>query len=41
MGESVTENHRDSDMEKAKLLEDTLQQFGITTRLTGIAMVPR
>ena len=39
-GESVTENHRDSDMQKAELLEETLKQFGITTRLTGIAHGP-
>ena len=39
-GESVKENFRDSDMEKAALLEDTLKQFGITTKLTGIAHGP-
>ena len=39
-GENVQENHRDSDMEKAGLLEDTLKQFGIATRLTGIAHGP-
>ena len=39
-GESVTENHRDSDMQKAELLEETLKQFGIATRLTGIAHGP-
>ncbi len=39
-GENIQENHRDSDMEKAGLLEDTLKQFGIATRLTGIAHGP-
>ena len=40
MGDGVQENHRDSDMEKAQLLEDTLKQFGISTKLTGIAHGP-
>ena len=39
-GERVQENHRDSDMEKAALLEDTLKQFGIATKLCGIAHGP-
>ena len=36
----ITENHREADMEKARLLEETLQQFGISTTLTGIAHGP-
>ena len=40
MSEGVTENHREADMEKAQLLEDTLKQFGISTKLTGIAHGP-
>ena len=40
MGDGVQENHRDSDMEKAQLLEETLKQFGISTKLTGIAHGP-
>ncbi len=39
-GEAVKENHRDSDMEKAALLEQTLEQFNIKSRLTGIAHGP-
>ena len=39
-GENIKENHRDSDMQKAQLLEDTLKQFGISTKLTGIAHGP-
>ena len=39
-GEAVKENHREADMEKARLLEETLQQFGISTKLTGIAHGP-
>ena len=39
-GDGVTENHRDSDMQKAQLLEDTLKQFGIASKLTGIAHGP-
>ncbi len=38
--DGVTENHRDADMEKARLLEETLQQFGISSTLTGIAHGP-
>ncbi|MBQ6374932.1 MAG: DNA translocase FtsK [Clostridia bacterium] len=35
-----TRKHASRDMEKAKLLEDTLQSFGISARLTGIAHGP-
>ena len=40
MSDGVKENHREADMEKAQLLEDTLKQFGISTKLTGIAHGP-
>ena len=33
-------NHTQRDMQKAKLLEDTLQSFGISAKLTGIAHGP-
>ena len=39
-GEKIDENYRDGDMEKAQLLETTLKEFGINTRLTGIAHGP-
>ena len=39
-GECVDENHRDSDMQKAALLENTLKEFGISSKLTGIAHGP-
>ena len=39
-GERIVENHRESDMEKAELLEDTLKEFGISTKLSGIAHGP-
>lgn len=35
-----TSNHAQRDMQKAKLLEDTLQSFGISAKLTGIAHGP-
>jgi len=35
-----TTNHRQKDMEKAQLLEDTLKSFGISSRLLGIAHGP-
>jgi len=40
ISDEVKENHRERDMEKAKLLEDTLKQFGISSTLTGIAHGP-
>ncbi|MBR6767286.1 MAG: DNA translocase FtsK, partial [Clostridia bacterium] len=40
-GESEdTAQHRQADMEKAQLLEDTLKSFGISSRLIGIAHGP-
>jgi len=39
-GERVVENHREADMEKAEMLEDTLKEFGISTKLSGIAHGP-
>ena len=39
-GEKVQESYHDDDMEKAQLLETTLKQFGISTKLTGIAHGP-
>ena len=39
-GENVKENFRDADMKKAEMLEETLKQFGISSRLTGIAHGP-
>lgn len=39
-GERTAENHHDGDMEKAGMLVQTLQQFGIETKLTGIAHGP-
>ena len=38
--EEDTSNHAKRDMAKAKLLEDTLQSFGISAKLTGIAHGP-
>ena len=35
-----TANHGQKDLQKAKLLEETLQSFGISARLTGIAHGP-
>lgn len=40
VSEGITENHRETDMQKARLLEETLQQFGIQSKLTGIAHGP-
>ena len=43
LAEGETEDvasHRQGDMEKAKLLEETLQSFGIASRLIGIAHGP-
>lgn len=39
-GEKVEENYHDDDMQKARLLEKTLMEFGIETELTGIAHGP-
>lgn len=39
-GEEQQDNHRDADLEKAALLEETLQDFGISSKLTGIAHGP-
>lgn len=39
-GERIEDDYRDGDMEKAQLLERTLKEFGINTRLTGIAHGP-
>ena len=38
--EKSAQNNRQADMEKAKLLEETLRSFGIETKLTGIAHGP-
>ncbi len=39
-GEDVEHNYREEDMRKAKLLTDTLEEFHISTTLTGIAHGP-
>lgn len=40
VSEGVTENYREADMEKARLLENMLQEFGVKSKLTGIAHGP-